>query len=441
MRLHETGKILLPVLGFLFSLFWIYPLAMMIATTLADESAAVLTILVTLVLVWIFAYIRLLRWWSRRRRPITPQPDLALQRASVRRSDTARSVVMALLWPMAGITGVLLISILASVVLEWMPAAPGYSRELIMVVFAVLLLNAYVLFITRKLLYKPTGRFVLWLRRFHENGAFPFNTLLEDASRGIALPVTVQDTTVARSSTAASTRASQFASQALVGICLMSGFVLLVNGVQPGRLAAILGPLILLGYALVIWLQNSGGNSDLRTKRGQKRLRELLHLMDSNQKIPQALTIVRMSDENWKEWVEEFIRRADAIIVDVTHLTESLNWELQTCSRCLQPAQMILACGSDEDSEADPWPSIKTRLEEILGHKFVAACQRFNYLRPRKKPFWSIKFRGWEQREAKRLRKQYEQVFLDKLQVAFEHSPPREQAISTGPTNALSNSG
>ena len=111
--------------------------------------------------------------------------------------------------------------------------------------------------------------------------------------------------------------------------------------------------------------------------------------------------------------------RVDAIIMDITHLTESLGWELNTCNKLLKPQQMILACGHIEGSEEDPWPPLLARLEQMLGAEFVAGCQRFNYQRPRTKSRLDKLVSGQRERKAIKLRKLHEVEFLGLLDKAW----------------------
>jgi hypothetical protein len=71
-----------------------------------------------------------------------------------------------------------------------------------------------------------------------------------------------------------------------------------------------------------------------------------------------SVTGVRMSDENWTTWVASFIQRADAVVMDITRLTDSLGWELNACKETLTPPRLILACGWYEDDNQNPWPAL-----------------------------------------------------------------------------------
>lgn len=425
-RHRQSGASLLAFLGYLFSLIWVGGSAFMVSLFFVGGTETtpdfLLSGLVFLLIIggWTWFYFRLVRRRRQRVEKDIASGSLADTRLKERRRDTSKTIVMGLVWVLFAGVALTFVGGFVFALVTMIPGVSesvGYAAVLVVVVLGVALYNQLMMY---RLMYKPTGRMVLWLRRFHEDGAFPFDLLLEDMVRSIALPVTVQDTTVTGSSIAARTNPRGILVQTIAGSIGMGMFIALVMvKMDPWIILPIGLPLFIITQIWALREIRRDRTNDLRTGAGQKRLAQLMSLLDGKKKIPNALTTFRMSDDNWKEHVETFIKRSDAIIIDITHLTESLGWELNTCKKLLRPEQMILACGHVEDSEEDPWPPLLAKLEQMLGAEFVSGCQRFTYTRPRSKSKLDKIMAGWEERKAIKLRRLHEVEFLGMLEKAF----------------------
>ena len=346
-----------------------------------------------------------------------------VKRKKERRKDNIRSVPLLLnFFPMA-ILGAIVIPTAAWSILGIIrfifPAAPDAIAWGLMVLGFAFGSQWFAQWRARRLMFKAsTGRMVLWLRRFHEDGFFPFELFLEDTLTGIALPITVQDTTVAGSDVASTMNPKILAPATITFSIILSTMALLMTGTGPMVLLVAV-PLLIISGIWALRVKRAAATNDLRTEDGRERIDNLMRLLDSDEKIPNALTLFRMSDKNWKEWVGDFIERADVIVMDITHLTESLGWEVATCKKYIEPGQLILACGKYDDTLGDPWPPLITKLEEMVGPEFVAGCQRFTYDRPRKKPMLEKIQSGQRVVRARRQRAIHEAGFLEMVDRAF----------------------
>jgi hypothetical protein len=186
---------------------------------------------------------------------------------------------------------------------------------------------------------------------------------------------------------------------------------------------------------LMILGNRIGGREDLREDQNQKKIEKLFNAIDHRLPISSTMAVIRLSDENWKNWVGEFIERADAVIMDVTHLNQNLGWELNACREKLLPGNMILACCRDKDSREDPWLVLEPELNRYLGAGFLSGCQKFTYYKPPNifKLINKFKFpgmsQGIRQRQAWYLRKKYERDLLTSISEAFaEKDKFRKQA-------------
>lgn len=370
----------------------------------------------------LIAYTGVFIYFVRRRPEERVRPaELIARRKAERSADLKTRLTTPLLWPLVF---VFLVLPAMGYVMSLLGALLGdFGRFLAPVVTLVLGGLGFAYYRGRKIVMKPTDRIVLWLRRFHEDGLFPFELVLEDICGGIALPLTVADTTVPNSKLASTTHPLVPVGGALLTIGFLGGFLLL--GMAPGATVAMFAlPLFAVGGVLTFLGLRLGGRKDLRTERGQQVLEGILHAVNNREPLPATMTVVRMSDENWRTWVGGFIERADAVVMDITHLTDSLGWELNACKETLAPQQLILACGWYDDDDQDPWPALEQKLEKFLGADYVAQCQKFTYERPRKVNWFLSQYR---QHRAILLRRRYEETLLTCFSTAFAFSPTTNQ--------------
>ncbi len=279
-----------------------------------------------------------------------------------------RGVGLAVMWPMVGLMGMLILGIGTTALLEF-AGVENRSNDLtikVMGAYGVLLLLAYRWIIPRLAMQVfPSHRMVLWLRRFNQANLrpFPFAPFLERACRGIAVPITLQDAVVSAS---------------------------------PIR---------------------------VKSRRGRARMARLLAALDAEAGVPQGLTVVSCTNQEWREWVSTFVARADAIIIDVTALSDSLHWELRESLRLLTPERLTLAFGH-RDGEDNAIPaSVLEELRAVIGSDAVDRCSQFHYTIPRRR--FSLR-RLFQRRDRlggyqlpKPEQRRYESMLADALSTAF----------------------
>ena len=275
-------------------------------------------------------------------------------------------------------------------------------------------------------------RLVLWLRKFHQTDLmeFPFPAFLERVCRGVAVPITLQDSTVASARTAAALLPSYYA---LVGLQMSCWFALFISlaiwsdqetgwnseKILPGGLSLLaLGGLVGSGLLLPRL-----GVVRLGTRRGQKLVKTLVASIESEAGVPQTLTIVSTPDETWQEWVLYFMRKADAILIDVTHLSEKLHWELHQLTGNLNPEQVIFAYGTQEGSKREIPSDLVAELEHVIGKPMVEQSQRFFYDLPQPSR-WNKLLRRFRTKQSwlqptRAQRKRYERGLIDALSKSF----------------------
>jgi hypothetical protein len=365
----------------------------------------------------------------------------------------ARSVTLGVGWLTVGGLGIIVLLILLGIVAQVLTLAGveigGAFGFYGLVLGLPALMAGWAYFIQRKTsALFPSHRLVLWLRRFHRKDLleFPFPAFLERVCRGVAVPITLQDSTVVTARTAAQLRPSYYALTALFGVswfafCLSTvlflqsdpGFDLetLLRGIVPAlALVALIAVPIFIPHLGVVRLD---------TTRGRRLVQRLMDAIESREGVPQTLTIVSTPDDAWQYWVLRFLKHSDAVIIDVTHLSESLHWELRQLALHLRPQQLILAYAAPEGSEAELPPELQAELASVLGESMVEESQRFFYELPL--PRWWRKLRaskrggrGW-MRPTGASERRYARQLVEALHVAFAASHPGR--TGKGPSGAL----
>jgi hypothetical protein len=277
---------------------------------------------------------------------------------------------------------------------------------------------------------------------------FPFPAFLEQTCRGIAVPITLQDSTVSTARTAAQRRPVFYV---LTAVTMASWWVLAISVMalwgseswdDPKALFLVAAAAVSLAALIVTPLTTRRlGALHLGTKRGQRLVKRLLDAIDSKEGVPQTLTVVSIPDESWQAWALHFMQRADAVLVDVTHLSEHLHWELRAIAEHLEGEQLILAYGEPEGRDEGIPRDTLAELAGLLGEGMLERSHRFLYTLPRHR--WWRGFpqlallarsrKGWLQppRTSARL---YAQQLAQGLQKAFAASDARTTS-SKSPTN------
>lgn len=306
-----------------------------------------------------------------------------------------------------GITG----SVAANVCVEL--AAPGpldrgrYSVVLVVAAFVLLvgIQGAGVILGYRTWLRGVRGyRVLLWLRRFGDRRSRILGRAIRKGSVTLAQPITLQDGTVPYSYEAVSVRLIGWLPIAIIAakltlIVLLLGAVALIAATN-GSSAWILGlPALLAGYGiLAVWLirvfvRSIGRRFGARCLAGRdvvEAMQRFTHRVRDTTFVVGGLEVVQVNDEDWQVAVDAAIRLADIVVLDVSELTESIQWELDRVARHVDPACVILASASAQWEE----PPVKgDQLPGIAGvpSDWLRACRRFTY--PAELPSWLRRWR------------------------------------------------
>jgi hypothetical protein len=217
----------------------------------------------------------------------------------------------------------------------------------------------------------PSGGSIIWLRRFRANRSRPFGRILERAALGVGHPVTLQDSRYSWSASRAMVRAGLLVPVILL-IWLVGVFVLglLVLEALHGD-----GPaLAFLSAGWTLWLSWEVAD---RTKRAGHRsisseqVRTILSGMQSGQGRSRlspllGVEVLSVRDEEWRDVVQAALRTAQAVVIDITEVTDPIREELVHALSTLGRDRLILAV--ERGPSADPeriWAEVIAPIQDV----------------------------------------------------------------------------
>jgi hypothetical protein len=110
-------------------------------------------------------------------------------------------------------------------------------------------------------------------------------------------------------------------------------------------------PLLLLSFLagpLIVRVRDRFGFTRLPSgEEGLERIHRLLKGIEEKSSNT-SLTLLAVPDDIWQPVVERCLKAADAVMVDITELTD---WELGACSRYLRPEQLVMLISASARSD------------------------------------------------------------------------------------------
>ncbi|MGD9367201.1 MAG: hypothetical protein PVH87_15995 [Desulfobacteraceae bacterium] len=235
-------------------------------------------------------------------------------------------------------------------------------------------------------------RYAIWLRRFHrdEPNRLRFNWLLHRACPGLCVPITIQDSVFKTSYYSSGSRMLVVLPIVLsLGIllyllcALTIAFVIhfLVGGNQ---LPIVIGMILAL---VPLGLYGSGIKNQM-AKRGHvtlsatKAVREVdstLRKIIQRKLGFQGVMIFKCADEVWQKVVALGISSADAVIIDVSDLTENVLWEIETALEKHDPDSILLTYGVPKDAREELPSEARLALEKVISPECLKRIRIFYY--------------------------------------------------------------
>jgi len=205
------------------------------------------------------------------------------------------------------------------------------------------------------------GRLVVWFRRFGDTDELAghlnrwHGRILDEASKGIALPVTLQDESVDAPPAVTS---AVFLPVLLIGLFGSLGAMLWVFELPwfetiAGRIAgfflavlAVTGP----GLAAVVIGRRLGATRVAPGEVGEAALRSL-----RGRRSRKGMLVLECETQHWQTCVEELLDSADLALVDATVMSDNVEWEIETAFERLGPRSVLLLSAiTDPEANAEP---------------------------------------------------------------------------------------
>jgi hypothetical protein len=221
-------------------------------------------------------------------------------------------------------------------------------------------------------LARRTGYVVLWLRRFQRGEQKPFKGLLNQASANLGIPITVQDSSARFSIGFAVARLFPFAT-AIGAVMLFLAFFSI-----PVITYDVMQIVFCLAFLVVGAASSYFGYLKLRPGSSAERLKKVLGDIRSGKLRSPEVLILGCDDSFWRSAIEMALTYADAVVIDVTELSENVIWELRTAAATMEPLRILLVCATDTEPH-ELTPTTREPLAELLGPTSLAQFPTFFY--------------------------------------------------------------
>lgn len=262
-------------------------------------------------------------------------------------------------------------------------------------IFASFFIIAGVLSLVYKVLYgrlRPR-KTLLWLRRFHltDKRQFPIDKVIRDSRYYVIAPHTIRDPRMAAEKSASSTpglalkmlRWFIVVISVLFAIAIFIIWALMEFVAWDPEIAAIVA-----GYfaiATIVWfvagliVKRTGFDSlPRKPEAAVKDLDTYYERAKRGRHATGAVRIFKAHDDNWQDVVARAIERSDLILIDVTQLTENIEWEIKSVFAAKDPEAIILAMQAEPNSDVVE-PIKLARLEEIIGPEAFSRVEKVIY--------------------------------------------------------------
>jgi len=244
-------------------------------------------------------------------------------------------------------------------------------------------------------------RIVLWLRRFHRRDPqrLRFNTVLARAGFGLFSAVTVQDTAFRTSYLSAmglmlllpAYFGFGFLAVLIIGLTVFFWLsaIMMLGDTGSALLSSLAAAAFLVLYG--VWgkrLLDARGFTMLKPETAEREAGRLLDRMRQGRGTLHGVSILKCGDAFWQAVVALCLRRADAVLIDVSELNPNMAWELSR-AYANRPAETLMLCCAEPDDAARargqlPAP-VRAELERLIDAGLLARSPVYLYP-PRQPP-------------------------------------------------------
>lgn len=237
---------------------------------------------------------------------------------------------------------------------------------------------------------------ILWLRRFHirtQYGFGPrFHRMLHQACKGLGIPMTVQDSAFRFSDSWALTRFFPWGFAWINVLIALSGvgWILLWMSVDSVVVkvsvtavsATVVGYLVYKGFSRM-------GYTRLKSSDARQKTMEFVENVRRGRGNYDGVIVFKCEDDFWRETVTLAVEQADAVVIDVTEISENLAWELKTVLERVPRQSILLVTAADETRGGYPG-ELPSHISAELHHAIGEAAHNIPvYFYPRKPGLFS----------------------------------------------------
>jgi len=215
-------------------------------------------------------------------------------------------------------------------------------------------------------------RYALWLRRFHlARPETALRGLLMNMFREIAQIFTLRDDTFSHSYMSGLLKAMPHFLWILPLHFLLWAVLMMVEGLAYCEFhdigTSLCGGNAARGVWSNMWIQSGNlllvGLVDVLIIRRIMRRNGFSYIKSASQAasavaaasrhLNSGISVHSCTPENWREVVETLLSGASAVVIDLREVSGSLVWEIEECSKCLEPSQVVIACVESDDKRRE----------------------------------------------------------------------------------------
>lgn len=227
---------------------------------------------------------------------------------------------------------------------------------------------------------------VVWLRRFHTkwHKKARFDRKLIAASRGFGFAVTIQDSKIKRSGFAAllvwKAQLTSFLGTLPIGLLLFVPVVRNWIDESNTHLIWALSVFLVIYLCWMLIVYQRLGFVRLSATDAAAQVRKAIAKTEQNgHGLLSEILLLKCPDSCWREAVQECMRQASVLIIDVTEPSENVIWELQESLRVLPRELLVLTCAVQKGKPEELTASAHQLLLSVLGEGELKKMPVFFY--------------------------------------------------------------
>jgi hypothetical protein len=117
----------------------------------------------------------------------------------------------------------------------------------------------------------------------------------------------------------------------------------------------------------------------LDPEKAKQNAEEVLRRVRGRKSAFHGVVILKCVDEAWRDVVRFLLSKADAVMIDVSELTENLMWELEAATETKGDDSMLITFGVPPDAPQELPEPVHQKLESVLGQEKLSQLRVLFY--------------------------------------------------------------